>query len=173
MRRSARHSSHILNYMVKYMGRVKVLGRGMMMPDIVKELIIAATPKRVWSALTQPDELAHWSTGEIAHRRPEVGILAQFRFRQGLVSFTLRSANWRPETVSWMTGQSPPSLGGTRVIWRLTQVQAGTKVILSHEGFTQADEAYEDTKRDWDDFLDSLKSYLETGKGTPGFPRFV
>jgi len=34
------------------------------MPDIVRELTIAAAPQRVWDALTQPEEIGHWWTNE-------------------------------------------------------------------------------------------------------------
>ncbi len=44
--------------------------------------------------------------------------------------------------------------------------------MLSHDGFTQVDEVYEQTRGNWEHFLESLKSYLEMGKGTPGFPVF-
>ncbi len=43
---------------------------------------------------------------------------------------------------------------------------------LTHDGFAQVDEIYEQTRGNWRYFLDSLKSYLETGKGTPGLPVF-
>lgn len=49
-------------------------------------------------------------------------------------------------------------------------VQNGTKLVLSRDGFAQVDEAYEQACRNWVDFLASLKSHLETGKGTPGSP---
>jgi hypothetical protein len=35
------------------------------------------------------------------------------------------------------------------------------------------DEAYQQTYANWEYFLERLKSYLETGKGTPGFPLFL
>jgi hypothetical protein len=40
-------------------------------------------------------------------------------------------------------------------------------LIFTHDGFAQVDEAYEQIRGNWEYFLDSLKSYLETGKGTP------
>jgi hypothetical protein len=43
-------------------------------------------------------------------------------------------------------------------------------VVFTHEGFAQVDERYEITRSWWERFLVSLKSYLETGKGTPGTP---
>jgi len=71
-----------------------------------------------------------------------------------------------------MTRQGP-STGhwkGTSVTWRLTPVHGGTQVVFTHSGFAQADRRYEITRAWWEHFLGSLKSYLETGKGTPGSP---
>jgi hypothetical protein len=59
------------------------------------------------------------------------------------------------------------------VIWQLEPIPNGTRLLFTHDGFIEYDEAYEQTRGNWDYFLDSLKSYLETGKGTPGLPRFV
>jgi len=47
------------------------------------------------------------------------------------------------------------------------------RLVFTHEGFIQVDEVYEQTGGNWRYFLDSLKSYLETGKGTPGTPPSV
>ncbi|HZR44196.1 MAG TPA: SRPBCC domain-containing protein [Ktedonobacteraceae bacterium] len=57
---------------------------------------------------------------------------------------------------------------GTSVTWQLTPVHNGTKVVFRHEGFGKKDEVYEQTRGNWNYFLACLKSYLETGKGTPG-----
>ena len=76
------------------------------------------------------------------------------------------------ENVHWMTRQGP-STGhwkGTSVTWRLTPVHGGTQVVFTHSGFAEADRRYEITRAWWEHFLASLKSYLETGKGTPGSP---
>ena len=76
------------------------------------------------------------------------------------------------ENVHWMTRQGP-STGhwkGTSVTWRLTPVHGGTQVVFTHSGFAEADRRYEITRAWWEHFLGSLKSYLETGKGTPGSP---
>src|SRR5947209_7035913 len=41
---------------------------------------------------------------------------------------------------------------------------------LTHDGFVKKDEGYEQTRGNWEYFLVSLSSYLETGKGTPRTP---
>jgi hypothetical protein len=61
---------------------------------------------------------------------------------------------------------------GTSVTWQLEPVHNGTLLVFRHEGFARKDEVYEQTRGNWNYFLTSLKSYLETGKGTPGVPPF-
>jgi uncharacterized protein YndB with AHSA1/START domain len=143
------------------------------MAAIVKELTIAAAPQSVFSALTQQDEIARWWANE-ARVKPEVGSLGDFRFRHpaSVLQFEVAELD-QDEKVRWISRQGPPQWAGTSVSWQLTPVPNGTKVVFTHDGFAQVDEAYEQTRGNWDYFLESLKSYLETGKGTPGFPVFL
>ena len=145
------------------------------MAAIVKELIIAAAPGRVWDALTKPDEIACWWTNDLS-ATPEVGSLAEFRFSQGtfVIQFEVAELD-QDEKVRWITRQGPATghWAGTSVTWQLTPVHNGTQVAFNHDGFAQADERYEITRAWWEHFLVSLKSYLETGKGTPGSPLSV
>jgi hypothetical protein len=62
---------------------------------------------------------------------------------------------------------------GTSVIWQFTPVGNGTLLVFRHEEFVKKDEVYEQTRWNWNYFLSSLKTYLETGKGTPGLPPFT
>ncbi|HEY4388840.1 MAG TPA: SRPBCC domain-containing protein [Ktedonobacteraceae bacterium] len=145
----------------------------MMMVTIVKELTIAADPERVYNALTQHDEIVHWWTNELSIK-PEVGSLAEFRFQQwgaGTLQFEIAELN-AEEKVSWISRKGPPQWAGTSVIWQLTPVQGGTQLIFTHDGFAQVGPAYEQTGKNWEYFLGSLQSYLETGKGTPGAPLY-
>ena len=141
------------------------------MPSIVKELTIEAALQRVWDALTQSEEIGQWWTNDL-NVTPEVGSLAEFRFGEwGESVFRFEIAELdQNKKVHWITRQGP-STGhwkGTSVTWRLTPVHGGTQVVFNHDGFAQADRRYEITRAWWEHFLASLKSYLETGKGTPG-----
>lgn len=142
------------------------------MAAIVEELTIAATPQRVWDALTQQDEIVQWWADK-AHVKPEIGSLGEFRFRPpaGILQFEVAELD-HDQKVRWISRQGPPHWAGTSVTWNLTPVPNGTQVVFTHEGFAQVDAAYEQTKGNWEHFLASLKSYLETGNGTPGSPRF-
>jgi uncharacterized protein YndB with AHSA1/START domain len=144
------------------------------MAAIVKELTIETAPQRVWGAITQQDEIVRWWAYE-ARVKPEVGSLGEFRFRPpaGALQFEVAELD-EGSKVHWISRQGPaPHWEGTSVTWQLTPVQNGTKLVFTHDGFAQVDEAYEQTRGNWAYFLDSLKSYLETGKGTPGTPPSV
>ncbi len=142
------------------------------MADIVKELTITAVPGRVFNALTKPDEIARWWTDDLSVT-PEVGSLAEFRFSQGtfVIQFEVAELD-QDKKVRWITRQGPATghWKGTSVTWLLEPAHNGTLLVFNHDGFAQADERYEITRTWWGHFLDSLKSYLETGKGSPGSP---
>jgi uncharacterized protein YndB with AHSA1/START domain len=148
------------------------------MPAIVKELTIEATPQLVYSALTKSDAIACWWTGDL-NATPEVGSLAEFRFSPpGQGTFVIRfeiAELVQDEKVYWITRQGPATghWAGTSVTWQLEPTHNGTRVVFNHDGFAKADERYEITRAWWEHFLVSLKSYLETGKGTPGSPLSV
>jgi uncharacterized protein YndB with AHSA1/START domain len=141
---------------------------GILMAAIVEGRTIAVAPQRVWSALTQSDEIVRWWASE-AQVKPEVGSLGEFRFRPpaGALQFEVAELD-QNEKVRWISRYGPPQWAGTSVTWHLEPVQSGTKLVFTHDGFAQVDEVYEQTRGNWRYFLDSLKSYLETGKGTPG-----
>ena len=140
------------------------------MAAIVKELTIATAPGRVFNALTKPDEIARWWTDDLS-ATPEVGTLAEFRFSQRtfIIQFEVAELD-QNEKVRWITRQGPSTghWAETSVTWHLEPVHNGTKVVFNHDKFAQADRRYELTRAWWEHFLGSLKSYLETGKGTPG-----
>ncbi len=144
------------------------------MATIVQERTIAAAPQRVFNALTQPGEIGHWWTNDL-NVTPEVGSLAEFRFGEWgdhVLRFEVAELD-QNKKVYWLFRFGPPQWAGTSITWQLAPVQNGTRLLFTHEGFAQVDEAYVSGVRgNWAYFLDSLKSYLETGKGTPGVPPY-
>ncbi len=145
------------------------------MAAIVEELTIAVAPESVFNALTQQDELARWWTNDL-NAKPEVGSLAEFRFGEwgdSVLRFEVAELD-AGKRVHWIHRLSPVAQwAGTSVTWQLTPVHNGTRLLFTHDGFAQVDEAYAQTRGNWEYFLASLKSYLETGKGTPGSPPSV
>ena len=143
------------------------------MAAIITERTIEAAPERVWDALTRPEEIVRWWSDE-AQVKPEVGSLGVFHFRPPAGNLQFEVAELvQNKHVHWISRQGPPHWAGTSVTWQLEPIHNGTRLLFTHDGFVKKDAAYEQTRGNWEYFLDSLKSYLETGKGTPGFPRFV
>ncbi|HEX6554970.1 MAG TPA: SRPBCC domain-containing protein, partial [Ktedonobacteraceae bacterium] len=144
--------------------------KGTTMVAIVKELTIESAPERVWEALTQPDEIGHWWTNDL-NATAEVGSLAEFRFGEwGDVVLRFEVAELdRNKKVRWVYRfGSVAQWTGTSVTWQFTPHHNGTMLVFRHEEFAKKDEVYEQTRGNWNYFLASLKSYLETGQGTPG-----
>jgi len=54
---------------------------------------------------------------------------------------------------------------GTIIHWKITEVEAGCILELKHEGLKKELQCYQICEAGWDYFLESLKSYLESGKG--------
>src|SRR5260370_30787163 len=142
------------------------------MTAIVEELTIEAAPQRVWGAITRPDEIVQWWAYE-ARVTPEVGSLAEFRFRQGAFVMQFEVAELdQDEKVHWIS-KSPPQWAGTSVTWQLTPVHNGTKLLFTQDGFAQLDEGYERTRGAWVNFLDGLKAFLKTWRGTHRTPTYL
>ena len=137
------------------------------MSAIVLERTISASPERVFTALTRRHDLAQWWTDDVS-ATPEVGSLAELRFNQGAAVRQFEVAELvHGERVRWTVRHGPAHWVGTSVTWELTPIQNGTGVLFTQDGFAQVDALYAQTRFEWDFYLDSLQSYLETGKGTP------
>jgi uncharacterized protein YndB with AHSA1/START domain len=162
----------IFNFKVKYTHQGSK--KGTIMASIIKEITIAAPPKCVYRALTQQDEIAQWWTDDL-NIKPEVGFLAEFSFQKwgaGILQFEIVKLE-DGENVSWISRKGPPDWLGTNVTWQLNSIHNRTRLVFIHDGFTQVNALYEDSRGNWEYFLGSLKSYLETGKGNPGAPPYV
>lgn len=56
----------------------------------------------------------------------------------------------------------------TKLKWSIQKQEEKTKIILVHEGLIPSLECYEACEQGWDYFfVNSLKQYLDTGKGSP------
>ena len=57
---------------------------------------------------------------------------------------------------------------GTKLIWKILEQGKQTKIILVHEGLVPSLHCYDVCEKGWDYyFVNSLKQYLDTGKGSP------
>jgi uncharacterized protein YndB with AHSA1/START domain len=137
------------------------------MADILHELTIAATPEQVYKAITEQNGLASWWTTRTT-AQPKVGTTAEFGFMGGQLTMKMQVTDLKPNShIEWSVQQSAPDWAGTHITWDITPVDVGTKVLFGHRDWSTTDGSYASANYNWGYFLTSLKSYLETGKGTP------
>ncbi len=67
----------------------------------------------------------------------------------------------------WEVVDGPEEWIGTHVRWDLAQADDYTVVLFKHEGWKEPVEFMHHCSTKWAIFLMSLKSLIETGKGTP------
>ncbi len=138
------------------------------MADIVQELMIDATPENVFHALTEPDGIAGWWSNHVTAER-KIGSLTEIRFENGGV-FKMEITDLEVgKNVYWSCRLSPHNWEGSTITWALTPLAKGTKLLFGQHDLTVGPTGYsiEEGRAGWAYFLGSLKSYVETGKGTP------
>lgn len=135
------------------------------MVDILHRIgVEAATPERVYEALTTVEGLAGWWTDD-TKGSGGVGDVLAFRFPDG--GFDMEVVDLQPaERVTWRVVDGPGEWIGTTVDWRLHQADGWTIVLFAHQGWAEPVEFMHHCSTKWATFLVSLKSLLETGEGS-------
>jgi uncharacterized protein YndB with AHSA1/START domain len=147
------------------------------MSRIDKTIDIAATPERVWQALTSAPELSAWFQvtieGEIAPGRDiwmtstHPGYVGQ-RFAVRIVEMTppRRFAwDWHPGEVDRSVDYSKEPR--TRVTFTLEPSSSGTRLSVSETGFDAISlerraKVYKDNAQGWSEVVTWLQKYAET-----------
>ena len=138
------------------------------MPDILLEVTIAATPDKVFKALTeQPGLEAWWTTHMVAE--PKVGAPVQAFLRGGQQVIKMQLRTLEPERkLVWDIVERVAGWGGNQFTWELSPAANGTKVLFGYRDLLVAAEAnLPSLTYAWAVNLTSLKDYLEKGKGNP------
>ena len=136
------------------------------MVDILHRVgVKTPTPEKVYDALTTVDGLSGWWT-EDTKGKGNVGDVLEFRFPVG--GFDMEVVDLQPsERVVWRVVDGPEEWIGTTVDWELRQDGDYTIVLFKHQGWKEPVEFMHHCSTKWGVFLLSLKSLLETGKGSP------
>ena len=122
-----------------------------------------ATPEKVYEALTTVDGLAGWWTTDTSEND---GVL-QFRFPP-VGGFDMEVLEARPaQRVTWKVVDGPEEWVGTTVDWQLRREGDYTVILFGHRGWKEPVEFMNHCSTKWATFLLSLKSLVETGKGSP------
>ena len=135
------------------------------MPDIMHSLKIQTPPDRLYQAITTAEGIRNWWTRD-ASLDEAVGGTGEFGFygRRFVAKIAIDAlepqarVNWRVTNSAWP---------GDVVEFDLSPQSNHTRLAFAHRGFAEADQRYASATTRWGGYLLSLKSYLETGKGSP------
>src|SRR5499433_3479510 len=136
------------------------------MPDILHKVgIKSSSLSDVYRALTARDVLSGWWTTN-TQGESQVGGVIKFRFGDG--GFDMKVLELQPaKRVLWQVVDGPQEWLGTKIRFDLKQNGDWTIVLFKHQGWKEPVEFMHHCSTKWAVFLLSLKSLLETGKGTP------
>jgi len=140
------------------------------MPDIRHRVAISAPLESVYEAVATKEGLSEWWTRNGVQGESCEGSRLQFFFGEPEPAAVMEVARLNPDGhVSWNCVEGPDEWVGTEISFDLTQTDVETVVLFAHAGWREPVEFMAHCSARWAYFLLSLKSYLETGKGTP-FP---
>ena len=137
------------------------------MPDILHKVgIKSSSTEDAYSALTAREGLSAWWTSD-TQGQSKVGEVLKFRFGEGR-GFDMKVLELQPPThVLWEVVEGPEEWVGTEISFDLRQEGHWTIIFFKHRGWKEPVEFMHHCSTKWGVFLISLKSFLETGKGSP------
>lgn len=139
-------------------------------PSLVYTIYIAATPERVWQALTSADDSRLYFHGFAVEIESEAGGAYVLRAPDGSVHIGGKVITWAPPAKLAVTfNVNLPGLievlGETIVTYEIEQADDAVRLTMteSHEREID-DDILSGGRAGWPAILSSLKSLLETGK---------
>jgi len=136
-------------------------------PDIRHRVAISAPLGRVYEAVATTEGISAWWTRDGVRGESSEGSKLQFFFGQPEPAAVMEVARLDPDGhVVWNCLEGADEWVGTKLTFDLTHQHDETVVLFTH---AEPVEFMAHCSARWAYFLLSLKSYLETGKGTP-FP---
>jgi uncharacterized protein YndB with AHSA1/START domain len=140
------------------------------MVDILHRVGIKSSVDEVYKALSTREGLAAWWTSN-TQGEGKVGGVIQFRFSAAGVEiggFDMKVLELHPaKRVLWEVVDGPPEWIGTQISFDLKQAGEHAIVLFKHQGWKEPVEFMHHCSTKWATYLMSLKSLLETGKGSP------
>ena len=140
------------------------------MPDIRHRVVISAPLATVYEAVATPAGISEWWTRDGVRGESSEGSKLEFFFGEPEPAAVMEITLLDPAGhVGWTCVGGAEDWVGTRFTFDLADKEGETVVLFSHADWRSPSEFMAHCSARWAYFLLSLKSYLETGKGTP-FP---
>jgi uncharacterized protein YndB with AHSA1/START domain len=140
------------------------------MVDILHRVGIKSSLDEVYKALSTREGLAAWWTNN-TQGESKVGGVLKFSFSAGgaeIGGIDMKVIELHPaKRVLWQVVDGPADWIGTKVRFDLQQVGDYAIVLFKHQGWKEPVEFMHHCSTKWATYLMSLKSLVETRKGTP------
>ena len=136
--------------------------------DYQKTIRVEASPGVLFDALTSVSGLAGWWT-RVTGSGDAGGELRFFINSPEPLVIRVDEAT-RPTSVRWTVTECSflPDWVGTRPTFTITPVDGdASELQFRHHGLTPELDCIEQCTRGWDHFLESLREYVEVGRGMP------
>ncbi len=130
------------------------------MPDIEKNVTIAAPIAKVWAALTDPEAISGWMGGAVKVELKKGG---GYKFFGGDTTGAFTEIK-KPETLeyTWRQKEWKKEWPDSVVRWALKAAKGGTQAHLTHNTFPNKEER-DGHDEGWDSYwLAPMKAWLET-----------
>jgi uncharacterized protein YndB with AHSA1/START domain len=132
--------------------------------------VISAPLDSVYEAVATKEGVSEWWTRDGVRGESSPGSTLQFFFGQPDPAAVMKVTRLDPAGhVQWSCTGGAEEWVGTTLSFDLTQKDDETVVMFAHADWREPVEFMAHCSARWAYFLLSLKSYMETGKGTP-FP---
>jgi uncharacterized protein YndB with AHSA1/START domain len=136
-----------------------------MSAEIRHNVVIKATPEKIYQAVTTQEGLTAWWAKQTT-AKPEVGFVNIFTFGKfrNEMNVTKLISNKR---VEWKCINSIEEWIDTTISFDLEEQDGRTILRFAHSGWRALTDKFAGCNYDWGVFMKSLKSFCETGTGTP------
>jgi uncharacterized protein YndB with AHSA1/START domain len=140
------------------------------MADILHRVGIKSSIDEVYKALATREGLAAWWTNN-TQGESKVGGVLKFRFSAGgseIGGFDMKVLELQPaKRVLWQVVGGPEEWIGTKISFGLKQAADHAIVLFKHQDWKEPVEFMHHCSTKWAIYLMSLKSLVETRKGSP------
>ena len=137
------------------------------MAKIIHAVVIHASRKKIYRAITTQEGLSNWWTKTVT-AEPKVGGIADFQFANEFGA-TMEIVDLDKEKrVEWKCTGGAEEWLGSLFVFELSD-RDGSVLLMFTQTYEQeiSDVAYGTYNFNWAYYLQSLKEYCETGKGKP------
>jgi uncharacterized protein YndB with AHSA1/START domain len=121
---------------------------------------------KVFDAITTQKGLASWWTTETI-AIPEVNSIATFKFQPDYYNEMKVTKLVENKRIEWLCITGDPQWVGTKLIFSIEPSNESINLRFSHVDWKESTDFYAVCNYHWGLYMKSLKTYIETGIGTP------